>query len=288
MEKEISERLKTLGFECTSYSPIRRKDGVNVIRVFRGEESFVLKYFDRPAKAREIVNYRILSSLGIETIGVAGMTDDALLLEDIGRSSVYRLGEEADMQDTRVAASLAGWYRKLHQKGRAYVEEHGAGMYDESELITPDNLAFVRDKTGTAGNALWDLLPRHFDAFISAAEKPRRTLTYNDFYYTNLVVARDCSSAFMFDYHLLGKGYVFGDLFNVTSALGKEAKEAFLTAYGEYDRSEEPVHRAVGPLVALISACQRERFPDWGYEDLEKLNSGMLAEAVKAVLRQIV
>ena len=37
-----------------------------------------------------------------------------------------------------------------------------------------------------------------------------RTLTYNDFYYTNMMVAKDKSSALMFDYNLLGKGYVYG------------------------------------------------------------------------------
>ena len=37
------------------------------------------------------------------------------------------------------------------------------------------------------------------------------TLTYNDFYYTNLAVLKDGTSAIMFDYNLLGKGYAYAD-----------------------------------------------------------------------------
>jgi hypothetical protein len=85
----------------------------------------------------------------------------------------------------------------------------------------------------------------------TAALSLSRTLTYNDFYYTNLAVRKDGTAALMFDYNLLGKGYVYSDIRNVCSSLGDEAQAAFLAEYGEVDRCEITIDDVVSPIAAL-------------------------------------
>lgn len=101
----------------------------------------------------------------------------------------------------------------------------------------------------------------------------RRTLTYNDFYYTNMMVAKDKSSALMFDYNLLGKGYVYTDLRNVMSSLSAEAGNAFLEEYGGYDSAEAALDGVVSVVVALYQTCQRETFPSWARCLLQEIDA---------------
>ena len=108
---------------------------------------------------------------------------------------------------------------------------------------------------------------------VSKIKNLPRVLTYNDFYYTNLIVAKDKSSAFMFDYNLLGKGYVYSDIRNVCYSLGENAKRTFLEAYGEFDKSEIIVDDVASVLVTLYHACQRKHFPDWANSVLDDLKN---------------
>lgn len=78
-----------------------------------------------------------------------------------------------------------------------------------------------------------------------------------------MMVAKDKSSALMFDYNLLGKGYVYTDLRNVMSSLSAEAGNAFLEEYGGYDSAEAALDGVVSVVVALYQTCQRETFPSW-------------------------
>jgi hypothetical protein len=59
------------------------------------------------------------------------------------------------------------------------------------------------------------------------------TLTYNDFYWTNLAVSSDRKEALMFDYNLLGVGFRYNDIRNVCSSLSEEAQKVFVDVYGE-------------------------------------------------------
>ena len=65
-----------------------------------------------------------------------------------------------------------------------------------------------------------------------------RTITYNDFWWDNMAVATDDSSAIMFDYNCVYRGY----------------------AYSEEERAFEDVYF---PLTGLISACRMETLPAW-------------------------
>jgi len=131
---------------------------------------------------------------------------------------------------------------------------------------------------------VWEIIEENFDALKSTAMKLPRTLTYNDFYYTDLAIARNNSSALVFDYNLLGKGYVYADIRNVYSSLGEKAKVAFLSAYGEYNEHEKDVDDVVSPLVTLHFACQREKLPNWAMASFEQLKDGKMLVAVRKLL----
>lgn len=280
----LNRELDKLGLHCDTPQILQDKDGVTTARIVCGAQSYVLKCFEKAEYRREIDNYRLLQTLNVPTMQVIASTDAALLLEDIDRSPVWRLGVEGDMDDLRVAEALADWYRRLHEAGRAYVAAYGAGMYDEADYFTRENLALVREKTGTQNAAVWTVLERDFEAIDRKLQATPRTLTYNDFYYTNLIVARDYSAAMMFDYNMLGKGITYTDLRNVTCSLSKRAGEAFLSAYGGVDPQEAAMDAVVSPLVTLYMACQRESFPFWAEESLQAIQTPAFLKRIEALL----
>jgi len=269
----IHDELNKLNIAYDAVSVLQDKDGVAVARVFGGERSYVLKYFQRDEHKRELQNYRILQSLDVPTIRLIASTDSALLLEDVSSSQFYRLGVKEDMHDCEVAERIAAWYKQLHTKGYDYVCQHGGSMYDEADFFTSENIAFIKEKTKTQDAPAWLLLEQHFSAISDFLRNVRRTLTYNDFYCTNMVVAKDKSNALMFDYNLLGKGYAYADLRNVLSSLSEEAGKAFLDEYGEFDKSEKALDDVVSTVVTLFLACRRDTFPFWAQSSLDEINT---------------
>ncbi|MCL2298691.1 MAG: aminoglycoside phosphotransferase family protein [Firmicutes bacterium] len=242
----------------------KKKEGVSTWRVGK----YVVKHFAKPENRREIENYRILRSLGIPTPRVMMHTRKTLVMEDLSIGA-YRLATEEDLNDPAVGTLVAAWYRKLHENGRGYAQTHA--LYDESEDITPENLALIGEKTGAKDFPIWPALMERLPRIREIVLSLPRTLTYNDFYYTNFAVARDGSAALVFDYDLLGKGYVYADIRNVCSSLGEKAKAAFLAAYGPFDESGIAIDKIVSELVSLHAACGKEKFPQWGEEALGKL-----------------
>jgi len=274
----LREELEKMGFPCDKITVLQDKDGVTVARVAAGQESYVLKRFAKAEYRREIENYRVLASLGVPTLRVIACTDSAFLMEDMNASPVLRPAVEADMSDVHVAERLAAWYRKLHGVGCSYVQQHGAAMYDESDLFTRENIAFVRQKTGTQAAPAWRLLEENFHTIAALLSAAPRTLTYNDFYYTNMAVARDGSFALMFDYNLLGKGYAYADLRNVTASLSAEAGAAFMEAYGSFDPAEKALDDVMNLVTGLVQACRRERFPAWARGMVDEIDTTFAAK----------
>ena len=271
--EELQKQLEQLNIPFTRIEPIRSKDGVTVARVF-SEGSHILKYFEKKEYAREIENYRILAALGVPTLKVTAATDCAILLEDAVVSPVFRLGEEEDLNDPQIAVQLAKWYKTLHERGRDFVKRCGAELYAETDCITPENLEFIKSAAKIEHCSFWRLMEENFSLLKRKMDALNDTLTYNDFYYTNLIAAKDKSSAFMFDYNLLGRGYSYSDLRNVCWSLGEEAKQAFLDEYGSFDPAEKAADEVISPIVTLYSACRRSSFPDWGNEALDMLKNG--------------
>ena len=269
----IHDELNKLGIAHNSFSILQDKDGVTVARIASYEKSYVVKCFQKDEHKRELENYLLLESLGVPTIRVIASTDSALLLEDIDCSPIYRLSIEEDMSDPEVARRIAVWYKLLHSKGYGYVCQHGESMYDEADFFTLENIACIKGKTGTQDAPAWVLLEQNYTAINDLLRKTRRTITYNDFYYTNMVVAKDKSSALMFDYNLLGKGYAYTDVRNVLSSLSEKAGKAFLDEYGMFDPVEKALDDVVSVVVTLHLACQRDVFPWWAQALLDELNT---------------
>jgi hypothetical protein len=267
----FSEELEVYGLPKEGAELIKNENGVIVARVPFAGGTAILKCFENPDFCREIENYSILRSLGVPTIAVYGSSVRSILLEDISASPDYRLAKEADMNDSAVVKALAKWYRELHTRGEGYVRENGAGMYCETDCLTKENLEAVGTRFGLEGS-------NGLAAAISALPKLKKlcgdapkTLTYNDFYYTNLAVARERSAALMFDFNLLGKGVYVSDLKNVAYQLLEDNKRLFFAEYGGADKSLLLLDEITSPLVSLISAMQRDIYPFWAREAAEKL-----------------
>lgn len=269
----IHDELNNLGIACDSISILQDKNGVTVARIASNEKSYVVKCFQKDEHKREMENYRLLESLGIPTILVIASTDSALLLEDIDCSPTYRLGIEEDMSDPEVARRIAVWYKLLHSRGYGYVYQSGESMYDEADFFTLENIACIKEKTRTQDAPAWKFMEQNYAAINNLLRKARRTITYNDFYYTNMVVSKDKSSALMFDYNLLGKGYAYTDVRNVLSSLSEEAGKAFLDEYGEFDPVEKALDDVVSVVVTLYLVCLRKDFPWWAQTMLDELNT---------------
>ena len=265
---------------------IRSKAGVSVYRLEASGKKLVLKMFLNPEDKREISNYRLLGELGIPTLPVLGYTEEALLLPDVNASEKYRLGVEEDLQDVQVAKAIAKWFRKLHDRGKQYLSENDVSLYDETDVITVENMVRAAEVTDTIDNPLWNVVKANFDDMKKKIAKLPRTLTYNDFYWDNLIVSKDKTEAFMFDYNLLGKGMAYGDIRNVTGSLSKGVAKAFCDAYGVDGLDEEKLaDDFLAHMVTLCAGSQREVFPAWAGESLEKLKSGKLLKDYEQWMR---
>ena len=273
--------LRQMNISHTALSLLGDKDGVSVWRINSKNNSYIMKCFEKAEYRREITNYRMLISLEIPTLKVIANTDCSIVLEDIEQSS-YRLGTADDLNNPQTAALIAAWYKKLHNNGRMYAADHT--LYDECDHLIFENISRIKEQTKTSDFQVWTVIEDNFDMIKMIAMQQERTLTYNDFYYTNFAVAKDGSSALMFDYNLLGKSYVYADIRNVCSSLGEEAQAAFLSAYGSYNEKEKDVDDIVCALVTLHFACEREKFPSWAASYLEEIKDGRLLTAINKLL----
>lgn len=281
--------LAEMGVQSSECSLIQSKAGISVYRVSAERKSFILKIYENPEDAREIQNYLVLSKLGIPTLPLLNYAESAILLPDINASDDYRLGQKSDLSDARVAKAIAKWYRELHEKSAVYLsgeEGRRAALYDETDLLTPENLREIARRTGTVHLALWQIVSDSRDEIRRRLRALPKALTYNDFYYTNLIVAKDYSRAFMFDFNLMGKGYPYSDIRNVTSSLSMDAAAVFIREYGDVlDEEQKRADAFISPLVALVHACKRETFPSWARSSLEELKNGEILRNLQTWLR---
>ena len=167
-------------------SLIQSKAGISLYRVKTEGKSLVLKVFEKQEDTREIENDRILFSLEIPALSLLGYTKNAILLRDVEASADYRLGKVSDLSDPKVAGAIAKWYKMPHTKGSEYLSCRETRMYDESDMLTADNLRLIAEKTGTADNVLWQAITDNYSMIRSRIDVLPRMLTYNAFYWTNL------------------------------------------------------------------------------------------------------
>jgi aminoglycoside phosphotransferase len=136
-----------------------------------------------------------------------------------------------------------------------------------------------------------------FNYILSRYEKLREliampvfTLTYNDFYWSNLIVRKDKREALMFDYNMLGKGYRYSDFRNVCWSMSKEAGMIFVDRYNKLYTDKYGTNRIAGEVIekqiddvmdylyGLIMDFERGKFPKWK-------DNGIMLENLKKLLQ---
>ena len=254
-------------------------DGVLVVRGQVGDDPVVVKRYSVPRMAREIAHYRLLTLLGVPTLPVLGSGDDWLVLGDLVDAG-YRPGTPEDLYDPHVARLLAGWYDQLHAAGESLPSMALAGLYSELDVVDAEGLGRVAARwPDLALQVAWaqDRLPEWRRVL---ADLPR-TLTHNDFWYTNLAVAWDGSSALMFDHNLMGAGLRASDVRNVTVSMSSEARTAFRREYVRlaaergvgWDQRAAALDEPLGHLAALVLASEADETPAWAGESLAWLSA---------------
>lgn len=268
------------GAGCTL---IRAKDGVHVYRVADGSRRLVLKYFSQPQYRREIACYRLLATLGVPTPAVIAFTQEALLMEDVTASPTLRLANEQDVQDPAVLRAVGGWYRLLHEKGRGLPPQQRQGLYCEYDALTEEALDTAAQRSGTQDALCWQALRRAVPLLQERLAAAELTLTYNDFHFSNLIVAKDGSAALMYDYNLMGLGLAASDTANVCYSLSPVCRAAFKETCGSADPAEEALARALEGPVALALAGKRPTWPTWAGGLLQQALNGTLEARVQAL-----
>lgn len=283
IQRFAESELRRMKIAYNKISLIRNKDGISVWRIITYNDSYVMKCFDKPEYRREIDNYQVLKSIDVPTLRIIAYTESSLVMEDIDGSN-YRLGTIEDINDPIISKKIALWYKTLHQNGRKFVNTHD--FADECSLLTLENLKVIKETTNTIELPVWQIIEEYFEQICSVVMKLPRTLVYTDFHFTNLAVAKDSSSALIFDYNFFFKSYAYSDIRNVCGNFyNDKAKVAFLSAYGAIDEHEITVDDVVSVLLALNTACQRTILPNWAKPLLEKVKDGRLQLAVERLLK---
>lgn len=249
-------------------------DGILVMRAEFDGRPVVVKRFASVPHRREIAAYEVLRRLGAPTLPVLGAGPDWIVLADLADEG-WRRGTPDDLYDPHVARLLARWYDRLHAAGATLGAAELDGLYSEADLVAPDTIAALAGRW--PGLALQvavaqDRLP----AWRAAYRRLPRTLTYNDFWYTNLAVATDGTAALMFDLNLLGAGPRAADVRNVTVSLSEQAAAVFLAEYGTlaaarglpFDPDELAADEPLAHLATLVVAATAEETPHWALDSL--------------------
>lgn len=267
--------------DLTDFHILSNKAGIIVSSCSVRSSRCVIKYFDDIEQAREVKHYQRLNQAGIQTLPLVGTTDRAILMEDVNHHSEYRLGTAQDLENKDVITHLARWYRHLHDKTSRYIEK---SMYCELDYLNLEVIEGLDKKFHSRDADLWILLKDSMEALRKVIDSLDYTLTYNDFYWTNMMVERHNQQVFMFDYNLMGKGYRYGDIRNVCSNLSDEMGKVFKACYGDYDIREEAVDRVVSDIVTLHFGTQQGELPSWAKDSLSRIEDG----TVKAALKQLI
>jgi hypothetical protein len=265
----------------------------HVYRIVTAEESFVLKWFTESAQAHEVRCYTLLQNHAVPTLPVHGWAEDAILLEDLTVSATWRPAAEADVDSPEVGAAVAEWYRALHAAGREILADPAETppfLAREVDALTPPAVLEIGEKLGLSANPVWRLAADSVEALVDAMLALPETLNYNDFHWTNLALSRErrpSLQAIVYDYHLMGIGPAYSDCRNVLGSLGKEARAAFMQAYGPVDERVALLDAPLSVLFGLSVAVQRPHLPGWAEDLLRRVESGQLESDIRRALEAL-
>jgi hypothetical protein len=185
------------------------------------------------------------------------------------------------MTRPEVGRAVARWYRALHDAGETLLSsgDRPTFLTRETDELCPDSILAAGRALGLADYPAWTLAADHIGLLKAAAERLITTLNYNDFYWTNLALARRSNGeteAVVFDYNLLGLGMPYSDCRNVTGSLSGEAVSAFWDTYGDVDPREEKLDRPLAALYSLAVASRMTRLPQWAESSRDRVINGAL------------
>ena len=227
----------------------------------------------------------MLNNIGVPTIKVVAHTECLLLLEDLLASETCRLGIEKDMSDVNSIRMIARWFKQLHTNGQQYEGLPQLNLQDDvPAVLGHERIITAMEKSKTGGNPFWPLLLNNAEHIKTTYQRLCNTITYNDFGWDNMAVAKDGSAAIMFDYNCVFRKYAYADIRHILSVIPDEAGAAFMDEYGGYDAYEKTFEEMYFPVSGVIDALNLDVCPPWADKFLTMLHSGELMRRLAHVL----
>lgn len=289
---KVVERFGLDPNQFTETECLSMRHGHRIWRVNTGEGTKIIKWFpDRSSAAVEIGSYNLLRELGIPTLQVYGVLEDALLLEDLSSSVRWRPASENDVAKEEVGAAVGRWYKTFHQSGSEFLQQglHGMSFLKrETASLNAQAVDEAARALGLVDNPVWKVVADSLNLLKHAESSLGVTLCYNDFHWSNLALTREGSGsveAVVYDYHLLGVGMPYSDYRNVIGSLGLEAAAAFRDEYGYIDPRESVIDKPLSTIYTLVVASRLPRFTHWAQESRDAvMNGGLLRDIHEAIV----
>jgi len=284
---QIAEQLGVEPTMITETETLSIKHGHNIWRIKAQGHSYILKYFPEEQSTTEVQAYELLQELGVPTLPVYTSTSQALLLEDLTTSSVWRLADQQDVADPDVGEAVARWFIALHEHGVELLSVSRPVpqfLTREIDKLDKDSIISTGKILGLKHHPVWRLAADYIDLLKKAASNFPETLNYNDFHWTNLALSRSAEpqmEAVIFDYHLLGIGMHYCDYRNVTGSLHGDAVPVFQKTYGDIDVREETLDKPLATLFNLVSAAALSEFPSWAQGSRKQVIRGELERDIR-------
>lgn len=288
------ERIDLAAFALLKPASIRqvsllRETGSHLVcRVTCGQDSYILKWFKEGAARVELQVYALLSQVGVETLPVHGRSEQALLLEDLNSSPLWRQASEEDMGLAETGKAVGEWYRQLHRAGRASLSaSYPDWLRPWVSVITAESLEHAGAALGLQAEPAWQLALETAEALKASYLARPQTFNYSDFAAENLALSRGEGlprRAIVFDYDCFTSGAAASDCRNVLYSLRGAAKPAFQAAYGPVDESEFILDEPLAILDGLVTASRLSRLPGWATPLLEAVAGGELERAIRRAL----
>lgn len=271
--------------DATSVELIVKKEQHALYRITHVGSSYVLKLFN-DTNARELAAYRLLQPYGVPTLPVYGMSEQALLIEDLAKSTAWRLATVEDIEREETGIAVAAWYNALHTAGERIVRTGvPAFLTREVDSLTPESVMGTGERLGLSHLPVWRSAADHIYRLVQAFQAYPETLNYNDFYWTNLALSRgEPLRAIVFDYHLLGIGPAYCDIRNVLGSLGERARATFSKTYGPADERVAVLDAPLSLLYSLHVAAQLPLLPGWAKGSVQRVVDGVFESQLREAI----
>lgn len=269
---------------------LRVRPGHTLYRLHGPQGSSILKWFHSSGDQTELLTYILLRQLGVETLPVLRITEQALLLEDLESSQIWRLAQSADLEQAETGVALASWYHDLHRAGRRVLaagDTRASYLHPWVSWVTPHSLARAGLALGMHDAPEWDWVQVASQALVERYLQLPQTFNYNDFAAENLALTRSASGprrAVVFDYDCFATGTAYSDYRNVMYTLRGSAARAFSAAWGPLDPLEQRLDEPLSFLHGLVIASQRPQLPGWARPLVAAVQDGELVASMRRAL----